>query len=82
MSIIYWIDENFPLESHMTKIFVEQVKQRILIELQFFLGELLAKYEKLRQAYTILPQGKGDIDIVLLKPNKNIPVKSLRSKNR
>ena len=34
------------------------------------LGELLAKHHKLIKAYTILPHGQGDIDIVLLDKNR------------
>ena len=54
-----------------TKVPIEVVKNRYSIELQFTIGELLAEYHGLRQAYTILPGGEGDVDIVLLDRKGN-----------
>ncbi len=69
LSMLLYIDEvTGGLE---TGISIDTIKTRYSIELQFTIGELLAKYHKLRQAYTILPGGKGDIDIVLLDRRGN-----------
>ena len=45
---------------------LEALRTRYSIELQFTIGELLAEYTGYRQAYTVLPEGGGDIDILLL----------------
>ena len=42
------------------------------LELQFFLGELLAEHKGLKRAYTILPGGRGDIDIVLTRKGRPV----------
>ena len=44
------------------------------IELRFFIGELLARAYGYAKAYTILPRGAGDIDIVLLDKRSRKPV--------
>jgi len=45
---------------------------RLGMELQFFLGELLAEHKGLKRMYTILPGGRRDIDIVLGKKGKAV----------
>jgi len=48
----------------------EEVLQKFGLEAQFFVGEILAKHHRLVRAYTILPHGEGDVDIVLLTHGK------------
>ena len=48
----------------------QSVMYDLALETQFMLGELLAKHHNLIRAYTILPHGEGDIDIVLLSKGK------------
>lgn len=77
----YYYKHRSPLVSILLRIgeLIEEAKitpspqiilQDIALELQFMLGEMLAKYYKLSRAYTILPHGQGDIDIVLLDKAK------------
>ena len=76
----YYYKHRSPLLSLLTRISevvdagYEPEPETILydysLELQFFLGELLAKYKKLNLAYTILPGDLGDIDIVLIDRRK------------
>ncbi len=76
----YYYKHRSPLLSLLTRISevvdagYEPEPETILydysLELQFFLGELLAKYKKLNRAYTILPGDLGDIDIVLIDRRK------------
>jgi len=54
------------VEEHGLEPSKNAVRSDICLELQFMLGELLAKHHSLKRAYTILPNGKGDIDAVLL----------------
>ncbi|QOJ78836.1 ATP-binding protein [Infirmifilum lucidum] len=42
----------------------EDLKARFALEAQFAVGEVLAEYKGLRQAYTVTPE--GDLDVVLL----------------
>ena len=48
------------------------IVSKLGVELQFFLGELLAEYKGLKMMYTILPGGRGDIDIVLGKKGRAV----------
>ena len=58
------------VEEHGVKPDRQTVVYSLALETQFTLGELLAKHHKLTRAYTILPRGEGDIDIVLLSKSK------------
>ena len=49
----------------------EDLVHEVALELQFTMGELLARQRGLSRAYTILPHGQGDIDVVLLDKSKN-----------
>ncbi|NPA96638.1 MAG: ATP-binding protein [Crenarchaeota archaeon] len=64
LSTLLRIDEL--VEEHGASPDPQQLAVYIAIELQFAIGELLAQKHNLVQAYTILPHGEGDIDIVLL----------------
>ncbi len=68
LSILLRIDEL--VEEHGVKPDIQSIIYDIALETQFMLGELLARYHKLSRAYTILPHGQGDIDIVLLDKTK------------
>ncbi len=68
LSILLRIEEL--VEEHGVKPDPQTIIYDIALETQFMLGELLAKYHGLTRAYTILPQGEGDIDIVLLDKSK------------
>ena len=68
LSILLRIDEL--VEEHGVEPDIQSIIYDIALETQFMLGELLARYHKLSRAYTILPHGQGDIDIVLLDKTK------------
>lgn len=68
LSILLRIEEL--VEEHGVKPDIQTIMYDIALETQFMLGELLARYHKLSRAYTILPHGQGDIDIVLLDKAK------------
>ncbi len=67
LSLILRIED---LVEHELKPRPEDILYDYSIELQFLLGELLARYKELNHAYTILPDNRGDIDIVLLDHKK------------
>ncbi len=68
LSILLRIEEL--VEEHGIRPDPQTIIYDVALETQFMLGELLAKYHGLTRAYTILPQGEGDIDIVLLDKSK------------
>ena len=68
VSLLLYLDEEYG-ETHTLPSRAE-VESRLGLELQFFLGELLAEHKGLKRAYTMLPAGKGDIDIVLTRKGR------------
>ncbi len=63
VSLLYWTLDL--IEEPDARVNPEALKSRYGIELQFTLGELLAKYHGLKRAYSIRLEGR-DIDVVLL----------------
>jgi len=82
MSIALGIGEKTGLTEYTQPVFnvEETVRSMYGLELQFFIGEALAEAKNLRRAYTILPKGEGDIDVVLLD-RKNRPVMAIEVKS-
>ncbi|MHA1594734.1 MAG: AAA family ATPase [Candidatus Baldrarchaeia archaeon] len=82
MSIAMGVEEKTGITEAMQPIFgIEETIRSIYgLELQFFVGEALAEATGLRRAYTILPRGEGDIDVVLLD-RKNKPVMAVEVKS-
>ncbi len=70
VSLLLYLDEEYG-ETHALPSRAG-IESRLGLELQFFLGELLAEHKGLKRAYTILPGGKGDIDIVLARKGKPV----------
>jgi len=68
LSVLLRIEEL--VEEHGIKPNPQTLMYDLALETQFTLGELMAKHHRLNRAYTILPYGQGDIDIVLLNKNK------------
>jgi len=68
LSILLKIEEL--VEEHGVKPDPQTLMYDLALELQFMLGELLARHHGLNRAYTILPHRQGDIDIVLLDKSK------------
>ncbi len=63
-SLLMYIDES--TGGLQYRLDEESIRMRYSIELQFMIGELLSEYTGYRQAYTILPEGERDIDVLLL----------------
>ncbi|MGQ9642117.1 MAG: AAA family ATPase [Candidatus Bathycorpusculaceae bacterium] len=75
LSIIYYIDQKLHItEGIPGKIDPNLVTYILSKELQFTLGEMLAEHLGGKRSYTILPDGKGDIDIVILDPRGKKPI--------
>ncbi len=70
LSLLLYMDESTAGLEYTPR--PEAVKTRFSIELQFAIGELLAEHHGYVQAYTILPGGEGDVDVVLLD-EKGLP---------
>ena len=78
-SLLYWLDERFESESYpLTKI-ENVLYDKLGIEVQFFICELLAKSKGLKRAYSILPSKIGDIDIILID-RKGRPIEGFEVK--
>jgi len=69
LSILLYLDEKY------SELGLDPSRETIVgklgLEVQFFIGELLAQYKNLTRAYVVLPGG-GDVDIVLLSGNTPI----------
>ncbi|NHV06339.1 MAG: AAA family ATPase [Thaumarchaeota archaeon] len=75
LSIVYYLDQKL----NITEVAYRKVDQNLVLsaigkEFQFSLGEMLAEYLGGRRSYTILPDGKGDIDIVILDSRGKTPI--------
>ncbi len=62
LAVLLYADEKYLSAGLQPR--AEDVKARLAFEAQFAVGELLAEYRGLRQAYAITPE--GDLDVVLL----------------
>ncbi|RLF00070.1 MAG: hypothetical protein DRJ63_03510 [Thermoprotei archaeon] len=69
LSILLYFDEKYSELGLIPSR--DSIEGRLGLEVQFFIGELLARYKNLTRAYALLPKG-GDVDIVLL--DKGSPV--------
>ena len=65
-STLLWMDERFEFEDYPPHRVEDALRSHLALEIQFFIGELLAKSRGLKRAYTVLPRSLGDVDIVLL----------------
>jgi hypothetical protein len=75
LSIVYYIDQKISVtEAAYRKVDQNLVSSILGRELQFCLGEMLAEYLGGMRSYTILPDGKGDIDIVILDSRGKEPI--------
>ncbi|MEM2642361.1 MAG: AAA family ATPase [Thermoproteota archaeon] len=75
LSIIYYLDRKLNIsESPHVKIDENTILSVLGRELQFSLGEMLAQYLGGIRSYTFLPNGKGDIDIVVLDSKSKVPI--------
>jgi len=66
ISTLLWMDERFEFEDYPPHRVEDALRSHLALEIQFFIGELLAKSRGFKRAYTVLPRGLGDVDIVLL----------------
>ncbi|MGB9854744.1 MAG: AAA family ATPase [Candidatus Bathyarchaeales archaeon] len=75
LSIIHYIDQKLGIsEGAYQRIDYNLASNIIGRELQFSLGEMLAEYHEGKRSYTMLPHGKGDIDIVILDKKGKKPI--------
>lgn len=75
LSIIYYLDQKLNImEGIHKKIDHNLVSSIIGKEFQFSLGEMLAEYFSGRRSYTILPNRKGDIGIIVLDSSGKKPL--------
>ncbi|MBO3833040.1 MAG: hypothetical protein FGF51_06590 [Candidatus Brockarchaeota archaeon] len=75
LSVIYYLDQKL----NISEGFYEKADPSLVLsfmgrEFQFSLGEMLSEYLGGRRSYTILPDGKGDIDIVILDSRGKEPI--------
>ncbi|MGC8832183.1 MAG: hypothetical protein ACP5PQ_06355, partial [Thermoproteota archaeon] len=74
-SLTYYLDQKLNIsESSYMKIDRSMVLSVLGKELQFSLGEMLAEYLGGIRSYMILPDGKGDVDIVILDSKGKTPI--------
>lgn len=75
LSIIYYLDQKLNIsESPYVKIDENAILSILGREFQFSLGEMIAQYLGGVRSYTLLPNGKGDIDIVILDSKGKAPI--------
>jgi hypothetical protein len=77
LAIVYGVAERYAVDEVQPapREAVEQLARSLYArELQFTLGELLAEYHGGLHAYTILPKGQGDVDIVILDSRGRRPL--------
>jgi len=75
LSVIYYIDQKHNItEGVYRTIDRSQFLSVIGREFQFSLGEMLAEYLGGRRGYAILPNGRGDIDIIILDSKGKKPI--------
>ncbi|MGB9717815.1 MAG: AAA family ATPase [Thermoproteota archaeon] len=75
LSLTYYLDQKLNIsESSYMKIDRSMVLSVLGKELQFSLGEMLAEYLGGIRSYMILPDGKGDVDIVILDSKGKTPI--------
>ncbi|MGC8576967.1 MAG: AAA family ATPase [Thermoproteota archaeon] len=75
LSIVYYLDQKLSItEAAYRKVDQNLVLSVLSREFQFSLGEMLAEYLEGQRSYTILPDGKGDIDIVILDSEGKTPI--------
>lgn len=75
LSLIYYLDQKLNIsESPHVKIDGGVILSVLGRELQFSLGEMLAEYLGGKRSYMILPEGKGDVDIVILDSKGRTPI--------
>ncbi|MEM1581487.1 MAG: AAA family ATPase [Candidatus Bathyarchaeia archaeon] len=75
LSITYYIDQKLNIaEGTYKRVDPNLILEVISKEAQFSLGEMLAEYHEGTRSYTILPNGKGDIDIVILDQKGKRPI--------
>ncbi|MBC7129881.1 hypothetical protein H5T51_01500, partial [Candidatus Bathyarchaeota archaeon] len=75
LSILYYIDQKLNItEGTYNPVNPNLFWDIIAKELQFSLGEMLSEYHMGRRSYTLLPNGKGDIDIVILNQRGKKPI--------
>ncbi|MEB3845437.1 MAG: hypothetical protein GSR83_00115, partial [Desulfurococcales archaeon] len=80
LSITYGLMEKYGTDELDIPLKEEWVTELYSRELAFTLGEVLAEYHDGIQAYTILPHGKGDIDIVILDKKAQHPIACYEAK--
>ncbi|MGC8831950.1 MAG: AAA family ATPase [Thermoproteota archaeon] len=75
LSVIYYIDQKYNITDGIYRVVdSNQFLSVIGREFQFSLGEMLAEYIDGRRGYAILPNGQGDIDIVILDSKGKKPI--------
>ena len=78
LAILYTLINKYAIDEIPTQpphtLLENTIRETLAIQTQFSIGELLAEYHQGIQAYTILPHGKGDIDIVILDPKAKHPL--------
>ncbi|MEM2961702.1 MAG: AAA family ATPase [Candidatus Bathyarchaeia archaeon] len=75
LSIIYYADQKLNIaEGIHRRVDRNLVLRAFGREFQFSLGEMLAEYMEGIKSYTILPNGEGDIDIVILDSKGKNPI--------
>lgn len=75
LSIAYYLDQKLNITEGLSK----RVDPKLVLnvvgrEVQFSLGALLAEHHGCTRSYTILPNGRGDVDIVILDQGGRIPL--------
>ncbi len=77
LAIVYGVMEKHGVDEspyYSKKLIENTALQLYSRELQFSLGELMAEYHGGIYAYSVLPQGEGDIDIIVLSEDGKKPV--------
>jgi len=77
LAIVYGIMEKHGVDEtpyYSRRVVENTALQLYSRELQFSLGELMAEYHEGIYAYTVLPQGEGDIDIIILSEDAKKPI--------
>jgi len=69
VSLLLYMDEKYGEAGIEPRL--EPLSAKLGLELQFFIGELLASYRRLQRAYTVA-KPVGDIDVILLDKDKPI----------
>ena len=69
LAIVYGLAERYSVDEHPHHdpgLLLDAARSLYARELQFTVGELLAEHHGGLQAYTVLPGGQGDVDVVVL----------------